>query len=204
MLKTFKSPASLFKITSLALMLIFSVNAQAQSQQKTKDTNPQVLIETSEGNILIELYADKAPISAKNFLTYVNERFYDGTIFHRVIPTFMVQAGGFNKELQKKKTHKPIKNEANNGLLNSIGTISMARTSDPQSATAQFFINTNNNSSLDFRDKTAAAWGYAVFGRVIQGMKTVNKIRNQPTTFKNGMGDVPTKTILINKARRVK
>lgn len=187
-------------------LLCFGLTTQAiaQSDEPTNGSNPRVLMETSMGNIMIELYPDKAPESVKNFLRYVNEGFYDGTIFHRVIPNFMIQGGGFNTDMQKKMTHAPITNEADNGLRNEIGTIAMARTNDPQSATAQFFINVAQNSFLDFREKTPRAWGYAVFGRVTQGMKVVNSIRNVKTGFKNGMGDVPVDTVEIIKVRQIK
>lgn len=168
-------------------------------------THPKVLIETSEGPIMLELYPEKAPKTVKNFLNYVNERFYDGTIFHRVIGNFMIQGGGFDEKLNKKATQAPIINEADNGLRNRIGTIAMARTNDPHSATAQFFINVAQNSFLDHREKSSSqAWGYAVFGRVIKGMGNVNKIRQVKTGFKNGMGDVPLKPVKILKVRQVK
>lgn len=183
----------------------FTVQAQSASAEKTAKTeNPQVLMETSEGTLLIELYPNKAPKTVENFLKYVNEGFYDGTIFHRVIANFMIQGGGFTEDMQKKITHAPITNEADNMLRNRIGTIAMARTNDPHSATSQFFINTAQNNALDFREKTPRAWGYAVFGRVINGMKTVNKIRLQRTSSKAGMMDVPVKTVTITKARQVK
>ncbi|WP_319381738.1 peptidylprolyl isomerase [Thiomicrorhabdus sp.] len=181
------------------LALTFLNPSWAESNAK----NPQVLLETSKGTILLELYPDKAPKTVKNFLEYVNEGFYDGTIFHRVIPNFMIQGGGFTPGLQKKPTHDPIMNEADNGLRNRIGTIAMARTNDPHSASAQFFINVAQNSFLDYREKTSRAWGYAVFGRVIKGMKTVNKIRVEKTGYRNGMGDVPVETVKIIKARQV-
>jgi peptidyl-prolyl cis-trans isomerase B (cyclophilin B) len=167
-------------------------------------TNPQVLLETSQGPILLELYPEKAPKSVSNFLDYVNDGFYNGTIFHRVISNFMIQGGGFDQNFNRKSTKAPILNEADNGLRNTIGTISRARTNDPHSATSQFFINVRQNSSLDFREKTPRGWGYAVFGRVIKGMKTVNQIRNQATGFKNGMADVPRQTVIIEKAVQVK
>jgi len=179
------------------------VHAQAQSEAPSKSL-PQVLIETNMGTIVMELYPDKAPITVENFLAYVNEGFYDGTIFHRVIPNFMVQGGGFDENLQKKITRAPIQNEANNGLRNKIGMVSMARTNDPHSASAQFFINVAQNSFLDFREKTDRAYGYAVFGRVIQGMKVVNQIRSVKTGFKNGFGDVPMESVIIEKARQIK
>ena len=184
-----------------AMTLLMSAASMSHAESKL----PQVLIETNKGNITLELYPEKAPVTVKNFLTYVDEGFYNGTIFHRVISNFMIQGGGFDKNLEKKTTHAPITNEADNGLRNQIGTIAMARTNDPHSATAQFFINVSKNSSLDFREKSSGrAWGYAVFGRVIDGMKTVNNIRQVRTARINGMGDVPAKPVVINKVTLVK
>lgn len=188
---------------ALAVSTVLSVPAMAQSDQAQKSF-PQVLMETSAGTVMLELYPDKAPKTVENFLAYVNEGFYDGTIFHRVISNFMVQGGGFTENMNKKITRAPIMNEADNGLRNRIGTIAMARTNDPHSATAQFFINVAQNSFLDFREKTPRAWGYAVFGRVIKGMKTVNQIRSARTGFVNGMKDVPIEPITIIKMRQVK
>ncbi|MBD3728010.1 MAG: peptidyl-prolyl cis-trans isomerase [Moraxella osloensis] len=169
--------------------------------------NPQVLLKTNQGDILLELYPDKAPKTVANFLTYVKEGFYDGTVFHRVIADFMIQGGGFGLDAQqnlvKKETHAPIDNEADNGLNNKIGTLAMARTNDPHSATAQFFINTNNNSFLDFREKTPRAWGYAVFGRVIEGMSVVNTIRLSKTGRKGMYQDVPLQPMVIESAKIV-
>ncbi len=164
------------------------------------DTRPHVRITTSMGDIVLELDREKAPKTVENFLTYVNEGFYNGTIFHRVIDGFMVQGGGFTPDFQKKDTHAPIGNEADNGLRNKIGTVAMARTGDPHSATAQFFINVANNSFLDFREKSPRAWGYAVFGRVIKGMPVLDKIRQSKT----GSGgpfrkDVPRTPVIIEK-----
>jgi peptidyl-prolyl cis-trans isomerase B (cyclophilin B) len=153
---------------------------------------------------VIELFPDRAPETVKNFLRYVNEGFYDGTIFHRVIPNFMIQGGGYTIDMQRKITHAPIKNEADNGLHNKIGYVAMARTSDPHSATSQFFINVANNSFLDFREKKPRAWGYAVFGRVIKGMRVVNKIRQVQTGWKQGMKDVPVEPVIIKRARQIK
>ena len=138
--------------------------------------NPIVNLQTTQGDIIIELYVDKAPISCKNFLAYVQEGFYDGTIFHRVIKNFMIQGGGFNSGLKEKETLAPIMNEATNGLKNDIGTIAMARTGEVNSATAQFFINTNNNAFLNHRGTNPPDYGYAVFGKVIQGLDIVKKI----------------------------
>lgn len=177
----------------------FSINSLAADK-----SNPQVLIQTNMGNIVIELYPDKAPETVENFLRYVNEGFYDGTIFHRVIPNFMVQGGGFTPDMTKKLTHKPIHNEADNGLRNRIGTVAMARTNDPHSASSQFFINVAQNTFLDFREKTPRAYGYAVFGRVIKGMKVVNHIRNVKTGFHNGMGDVPVNPVVMTKVTQIK
>lgn len=195
--------STLLVVATLGLMFSPYSNAHASANDDIK-TNPQVLLKTSLGDITLELYPDKAPKSVANFLRYVHEGFYNGTIFHRVIPTFMVQGGGFTPDLQKKPTHAPIPNEADNGLRNRIGTVAMARTNDPNSATAQFFINVAQNTFLDFREKTARAWGYAVFGRVIKGMKVVNHIRLVKTGFKNGMGDVPLHPVVIIKATQLK
>lgn len=166
-------------------------------------THPVVVMKTSMGSVKIELFADKAPVTVKNFLQYVDEKFYDGTIFHRVIPTFMIQGGGFDAKLKQKPTHAPIINEATNGLKNEKGTIAMARTSIPDSATAQFFINVKDNPALDYRDDTPRGAGYAVFGKVIDGMDVVMKIKDVPTSFQNGMGDVPVKTVTIESIRKV-
>jgi len=186
-------------------LLALSLSLSAGAQSKTGSDNfPQVKMETSEGTIVMELYPEKAPKTVANFLKYVNDGFYDGTIFHRVIEDFMIQGGGFTADFEKKATRAPIENEADNGLRNRIGMVAMARTNDPHSATAQFFINTSQNTFLDFREKTARAWGYAVFGRVIQGMKSVNKIRTAKTGYKNGMKDVPSNTVRIIKVEQIK
>ncbi|QBZ82943.1 Peptidyl-prolyl cis-trans isomerase cyp18 [Hydrogenovibrio crunogenus] len=177
----------------------FSISSLAADK-----TNPQVLVQTNMGNIIIELYPDKAPKTVENFLRYVNEGFYNGTIFHRVIPNFMIQGGGFTPDMTKKITHSPIQNEADNGLRNRIGTVAMARTNDPHSASSQFFINVAQNTFLDFREKTPRAYGYAVFGRVIKGMKVVNHIRNVKTGFHNGMGDVPVNPVVMTKVTQIK
>ena len=166
--------------------------------------NPRVLMETSHGAMIIELYPEDAPETVENFLAYVKSGFYEGTVFHRVIRDFMIQGGGFDENMKQKPTLKPIQNEADNGLQNKIGTIAMARTSDPHSATAQFFINVANNSSLDFREKTTRAYGYTVFGRVVEGMRTVNEIRNMPTGRKMGHQDVPLQPVVIQKVRQIR
>ena len=161
------------------------------------DTNPVVVMKTSMGTIKIELDREKAPISTENFIGYVNDKFYDGTIFHRVIPAFMIQGGGFDKDMNQKKTKAPIKNEAGNGLKNVNGTIAMARTSDPNSATAQFFINTKDNAFLDHRDDSIQGYGYAVFGKVIDGQDVVNKIEAVQTTTKMPHQNVPVTPVII-------
>ncbi len=164
--------------------------------------NPVVLIETSEGNIKAELFQDKAPITVKNFLRYLDEKHYDGTIFHRVIPDFMIQGGGFDPDMKERETHAPIENESSNGLANERGTLAMARTSKPNSATAQFFINVKDNEFLD-RAKARDGVGYAVFGKVIDGMNVVDKIRRVPTHSVDGHDDVPVDPVLIKSIRRV-
>jgi len=160
-----------------------------------------VQFETSMGIFKVELYPDKAPITVKNFLAYVREGYYDGLVFHRVIKDFMVQGGGFDKGMKEKGTkNPPIKNEADNGLKNERGTIAMARTSVVDSATAQFFINTVNNGFLDHRSKTPQGYGYAVFGKVIEGMDVVDKIRAVPTGSSGMHQDVPKQPVVIIKA----
>ena len=160
--------------------------------------HPHVTFETTMGKVVLELYPDKAPKTVANFLSYVKAHFYDGTIFHRVIPNFMIQGGGFTADMKEKPTNAPIKNESNNGLSNERGTISMARTSDPDSASTQFFISVKDNkSSLDYR---GPGTGYAVFGKVIEGMDVVDKIVSVPTTTKGPYADVPVAPIKIVKA----
>ena len=184
----------LLTFTSLCL-LVSSVNAADDLTKK------RVKLETSEGNIVLELDITRAPLSVLNFMKYVESGFYDGTIFHRVIKNFMIQGGGFTPEMDRKQPNAPILNEADNGLKNVRGTIAMARTNDPHSATAQFFINVTDNTFLNHTAKTPRGWGYAVFGRVIKGLNVVDKIRNQ-RTGPNGPfpSDVPLKMILIHKA----
>ncbi len=162
---------------------------------------PQVEIRTNLGAITVELQADKAPESVKNFLGYVEAKHYDKTVFHRVIDGFMIQGGGFDLSLTQKKTGAPVRNEAHNGLRNGRYTLAMARTSDPHSATAQFFINVADNSPLDHRGKTDAGWGYAVFGRVVSGQAVVDKIARVPTGSAGGLRDVPVDPVLIESVR---
>ncbi len=164
--------------------------------------NPVVLLETSSGDILIELFPDKAPKTVANFLKYVDDGFYKNTIFHRVIPGFMIQGGGMDARMQEKATAEPVPNEADNGLKNERGTVAMARTRDPHSATAQFFINHADNDFLNFTSPTPDGWGYAVFGKVIDGMDVVDKIAKVKTKSMGIHDDVPTDTVLITKASR--
>jgi cyclophilin family peptidyl-prolyl cis-trans isomerase len=159
---------------------------------------PRVSLKTSMGEIVLELYPEKAPKSVENFLQYVKNGHYNGTIFHRVIDGFMIQGGGFDKNMKQKPTRAPIENEAKNGLKNEPYTVAMARTSDPHSASAQFFINVKNNSFLDYPGQDG--WGYAVFGKVVKGMDVVDKIKLVPTAA----GDVPTKPVVIESASIIK
>ena len=165
--------------------------------------NPVVVMKTSLGDVKIELDKAKAPVTVDNFLVYVNDKFYDGTIFHRVIPAFMIQGGGFDKDMNQKKTKAPIKNEAGNGLKNVTGTLAMARTSDPNSATAQFFINTKDNAFLDHKNDTAQGYGYAVFGKVVDGMDVVKKIEQVQTTTRPPYENVPVTAVVIESIRVV-
>jgi cyclophilin family peptidyl-prolyl cis-trans isomerase len=185
------------RLTLAALLLVATSGSLLAAPVK-------VLMETSLGSITLELDADKAPKTVNNFLRYVDEGFYNGTIFHRVIYDFMIQGGGFTKQFKKKKTHAAIRNEADNGLKNNKGTIAMARTSDPHSATAQFFINHKNNDFLNFRSKDFKGWGYAVFGRVTKGMDVVDKIAEQPTGVRGpALQNAPTTTVLIKSIKRI-
>ncbi|HKI04965.1 MAG TPA: peptidylprolyl isomerase [Thermoanaerobaculia bacterium] len=196
----------------VGLLAVATPAAQAQSPapktapspapkaQSAAPANPRVLLDTTKGPIVIELYADKAPKTVKNFLDYVKANHYNGTIFHRVIPGFMAQAGGFTPDMKEKTTRAPIQNEADNGLTNDRGTLAMARTSDPNSASAQFFVNVANNAALNFRNKTVQGWGYAVFGKVVEGMEVVDSIVAVRTTSKGPYDDVPVEPIVIRKA----
>ena len=159
-----------------------------------------ILMKTNHGDIKIELDYDKAPVTAKNFEDYVREGFYNGLIFHRVISNFMIQGGGFEPGMKPRKTKAPIKNEADNGLSNMTGTIAMARTMDPHSASAQFFINVKDNGFLDHSAPTMEGWGYAVFGKVVEGMDVVNKIKEVATTMRAGHQDVPVEDVVIESA----
>jgi len=191
-----------------------STNAVAKKTATAKDTdkkegtkmseNPMIKMETSKGTMMIELFADKAPNSVANFVSYVEDGFYDGLIFHRVIPNFMVQGGGMMPDMSEKPNKAPIKNEANNGLKNDRGTLAMARTQDPHSATSQFFINLKDNDFLNFTSETPAGWGYAVFGKVTEGLDVIDEIAKVKTGNHGGHGDVPLEAVTIIKATVVK
>jgi peptidyl-prolyl cis-trans isomerase B (cyclophilin B) len=174
----------------------------AEEAGKENSAKPTVIMETSEGKIRIELFADKAPVTVKNFLQYVDEGFYNGTIFHRVIDGFMIQGGGFTPDMQQKTTRPPIKNEASAELKNELGTLAMARTGVVDSATAQFFINVQNNPNLDHRDETPRGFGYAVFGKVVEGMDVVDKIKKVPTTTSGMHQNVPKTPVVIRQVKR--
>lgn len=181
---------------SAALFLLFLNILPLKAEE-----NPRVLIKTNKGDIIVELYKDKAPVSVENFISYVNDSFYNGLIFHRVMKDFMIQAGGFDTEMNRQETKNPIKNEAGNGLKNNKGTISYARTNIIDSATSQFFINHADNSFLDHRSDSLQEYGYAVFGEVIEGMKVVDEIANVKIhTHSNGMKNVPVNPVLILSA----
>ena len=177
----------------LTLALIFIAGNMARAER----SHPLVKLETSMGDITLELNADKAPATVANFLQYVKDGFYDGTIFHRIIPTFMIQGGGFDAKMNQKPTRTPIKNEADNGLKNGVYTVAMARTGDPNSATAQFFINAADNKFLNHTAKTMQGWGYAVFGKVVKGQDVVDKITKLPRNRQ----DKPNKDVVLNSVK---
>nr|WP_321529976.1 peptidylprolyl isomerase [uncultured Desulfuromonas sp.] len=185
---------SIKKIIFIALLLVVPTLCFAGTQVK---------LTTNYGSIVIELDEAHAPVSVNNFLRYVDGGFYNGTIFHRVIPGFMIQGGGFTKKMDRKVTRQPIKNEATNGLKNLRGTIAMARTGRVDSATSQFFINLVDNAFLDHKSKTARGYGYAVFGKVVEGMDVVDKIAMVKTGRKKGMADVPSQSVVIESVERV-
>ena len=186
----------MFKKLLLLCLLALPLATTAESAKEV-----QVLMKTSKGDITLALYPDKAPKTVANFLRYVDEGFYDGTIFHRVIPGFMIQGGGLTPDLKKKPTHAPVENEAKNGLKNVRGSIAMARTSDPHSATSQFFINHRDNPNLDY--PSFDGWGYAVFGKVSKGMDVVDAIASVPTTTRDGRKNVPVEPVVIESVRRL-
>ncbi len=192
---------SMLKITFAGLSLfglVFAFTFFVDAEQ----ANPKVLMKTTKGDMTLELYQNEAPITVKNFLSYVDEKFYDNTIFHRVMKDFMIQGGGLTEDFIEKSSKPPIKNEATNGLKNKRGTIAMARMNEPHSATCQFFINHVDNSFLDNGEATDG-WGYCVFGKVVDGMNVVDTIAKAPTMTKHGMADVPRETIKILSVTRI-
>lgn len=191
-------PTKLLLTFFLILISIPAQGAEPTVQPEIKHNN--IVIETTKGIIKVEIFDEKAPVSAANFRRYVKEKFYDGLIFHRVIPGFMVQGGGFLPGLKMKRpSHKSIVNEADNGLKNKRGTLAMARTNDINSATCQFFINVKDNTFLDHQGNTMRGYGYAVFGRVVDGMDVVDKIEKTPTTRTGRFSDVPRQDVVINR-----
>jgi cyclophilin family peptidyl-prolyl cis-trans isomerase len=185
----------------LAAMLV--VLAMLATGNAFAKDNPMVKFETTEGNFTVELYADKAPLTVDNFMWYVDNNFYDGLIFHRIIKDFMVQGGGFTPEMKKKAANPPIENEATNGLKNEKYTVAMARTNAVHSATSQFFINTKDNGFLDHQNTTQKGFGYCVFGKVVDGKDTIDAMNAVPTTSKSGYNDVPKTAVVIKAAYRV-
>jgi peptidyl-prolyl cis-trans isomerase B (cyclophilin B) len=186
----------------LGLVVLGSLLGAPDQPARAAGKEPVVELVTSMGTIKVKLLPEKAPKTVANFLAYVKSGHYDGTVFHRVIDNFMIQGGGFDPNLKEKPTRAPIENEADNGLTNDRGTIAMARTSDPHSASAQFFINVRDNAGLNHRGKTPAGWGYCVFGQVVGGMDVVDAIRKVPTGSKGQFdSDVPQKDVVIKKAR---
>ena len=189
------------RILVVLLLTLTPLGVWAGEKGKTVNTpHPRVRLETNKGVIVLELEPEKAPVTVKNFLQYVREGFFDGTIFHRVIPNFMIQGGGFTATMEKKPTHPPIKNEAGNGLHNLRGTIAMARTSQVDSANSQFFINVVDNPYLDHKDSSPRGYGYCVFGKVIEGMDVVDAIAKVKTGVSHHMRDVPVEPVIIEHA----
>jgi len=183
--------------TAFLAIVVLSLGTGAMAAD---NNNPRVRLTTSHGAVVVELYPDKAPATVANFLKYVAAGQYNGTVFHRVIPGFMIQGGGFLPGMSQKPTGDPVKNEADNGLKNLTGTIAMARTGEPHSATAQFFINTMDNDFLNHRDTSQRGWGYAVFGKVVEGMDVVKRIEAVRTRTVGSFGDVPVNDVIIEKA----
>ena len=217
MLQQIKSIKNIGKVSLVALAMVFmsACSAEINSTQNSITTetaatatvatldsatdSPSVVFETSAGNFTVQLNAEAAPLSVANFLQYVENGFYNGTIFHRVISNFMIQGGGFTVDMTKKATRTPIINEADNGLKNKVGTIAMARTNAPHSATSQFFINVEDNSSLNHRAKNSRGWGYAVFGEVTEGLSVVEAIKTVPVGPRAGHQHMPLKAIIIQR-----
>ena len=187
-------------MSPVALLFVAAVAGSGGSGEAGTPASPRVALETSKGRIVLELDAARAPKTVENFLAYVRAGHYDGTIFHRVIDGFMVQGGGFTAEMQQKPTRPPVPNEADNGLKNLRGTVAMARTNDPHSASAQFFVNHVDNSFLDHTAKDLRGWGYAVFGKVVEGMEVVDAIAKVATATRSRMENVPVEPVVIQKA----
>ena len=192
--------AVLFSAALLLAGATATANTTSTEGTSSMTTDSRVKLQTNHGDIVIQLDAEKAPKSAANFVGYVREGFYDGTVFHRVINNFMIQGGGFEAGMKQKKTNEPIENEANNGLKNDKYTVAMARTSDPHSATAQFFINVADNDLLNHTAPTTNGWGYAVFGKVVEGTEVVDKIKGVKTGSRGFHQDVPAEDVVIEKA----
>ena len=192
------------KHLTTALLALLLCGVMQSSHSLTQGKKTMVKLHTNHGTITLQLDAEKAPLTVRNFLDYVNSGFYDNTIFHRVIDGFMIQGGGFEPGMNQKKTNAPIQNEAANGLSNDIYTIAMARTSDPHSATAQFFINVKNNSFLNYSASNMQGFGYCVFGKVVEGMEVVDAIKKVRTGNRAGHQDVPQEDIIITKAEEIK
>jgi peptidyl-prolyl cis-trans isomerase B (cyclophilin B) len=190
-------------LSIIVAVLVLAVLGSGPAAQTPPKAHPRVALDTTKGKIVLELYPDKAPKTVENFLQYVRSGFYDGLIFHRVIPGFMIQGGGFTPDMTQKPTRGNLQNEADNGLRNERGTIAMARTPDPNGASSQFFINVADNRSLDHKSKTPQGWGYAVFGKVVEGMDVADAIVGVRTTTKGPFGDVPVEPIVIKKASLV-
>ena len=188
--------------TALLALLLCSISPLSYSLDKGKDT--MVKLHTNHGTITLQLDAEKAPNTVKNFLEYVNSGFYSNTIFHRVIDGFMIQGGGFERSMKQKPVNAPIKNEAANGLKNDIYTVAMARTNDPHSATAQFFINVKDNGFLNYSAPVPQGYGYCVFGKVVEGKEVVDAIRKVSTGNRAGFQDVPKEDVIITRAEVVK
>ncbi len=189
----------MYKVLIIVLVVVLGMSKASFAESP----NPKVQLETSKGVIIVELDAAAAPKTVENFVSYVEDGFYDGTIFHRVIKQFMIQGGGFTSDMKQKSPNAPVQNEADNGLENNRGTIAMARTNDPHSATAQFFINIIDNTFLNHKAKTSQGWGYCVFGHVIEGLDVVDAIEAVSTTTKSPYQDVPVEPVIIEKATMV-
>ncbi len=196
----FRNSVGLLLVIS-TIFLSIAVNGPAMAGKGQE--NPMVYVKTNLGNFTVELFEKEAPVTVKNFLHYVDSKFYSGTIFHRVMSTFMIQGGGFTPDMNQKSTSPPIKNEATNGLKNLVYTLAMARTGVVDSATCQFFINVKDNTSLDHRNTTQSGYGYCVFGKVIDGTSVIDKIKNVKTTTKGRNADVPVKPVIIKSITRL-